>query len=301
MPVVVGTRDGYHTFPRSGGHDRVLAGHSVGELSPGPAGTWLAIVDERGVWQLGADGAWTELATADTPLLTLTTAGDVVFAGTVDARVLRLDGGSLTALAGFDAAPGRDEWHQVGPPVHVRSLTSTSDGAAVLANVHVGGILRSTDGGESWQPTLPVDDDVHEVAAHPTRPEVVVAAAAVGLCRSNDGGASWDVVDAGFDAGTYSRGVAVLDDVVFVANADGPFASSSRVYAAGLDDARLRPVGAGLPASIPGMIDTRGLAAGDGTVVLASGAGDVWVRARGNDEWEQLADDVAGVLCTAVI
>jgi hypothetical protein len=301
MPVLVGTRDGYHEFTGAGGHDHVLAGHSVGELAPGPAGTWVAIVDERGVWQLGTDGAWVELATADTQLLTLTTARDVVFAGTADARVLRLDDDSLTALASFDAAPGRDEWHQVGPPIHVRSLTSTSDGATVLANVHVGGILRSTDGGESWHPTLPVDDDVHEVAAHPTRPEVVVAAAAVGLCRSNDAGASWDVVDDGLDGSTYSRGIAVLDDVVFVANADGPFASTSRVYSARLDDARLHPVGAGLPASVPGMIDTRGLAAGDGTVALASGAGQVWVRARGRDEWDQLADDLADVLCVAVI
>ena len=113
--------------------------------------------------------------------------------------------------------------------------------------------------------------------------------------------ASRDVVDDGLDESTYSRGIAVLDDVVFVANADGPFASTSRVYAAGLDDPRLRPVGAGLPATVPGMVDTRGLAAANGTVALASGAGQVWVWPRGSDEWKQLADDLAGVLCVAVI
>src|SRR5207302_541216 len=82
-------------------------------------------------------------------------------------------------------------WHQVGPPLSVRTMTATADGAAVLVNVHVGGIPRSVDGGVTWHPTIAVDDDVHQVLAHPTRPEIAVAAASVGLCRSTDGGATW--------------------------------------------------------------------------------------------------------------
>jgi len=66
----------------------------------------------------------------------------------------------------------------------------------LLANVHVGGIPRSVDGGVTWQPTIDIDSDVHEVRAHPKRRGTVVAAAAVGLCTSSDGGATWTVEQA---------------------------------------------------------------------------------------------------------
>ena len=35
--------------------------------------------------------------------------------------------------SGLRRAPGRDEWHAVGPPLNVRSMTSTADGGALLA------------------------------------------------------------------------------------------------------------------------------------------------------------------------
>ena len=64
---------------------------------------------------------------------------------------------------------------------YVRSLTETSDHRALLANVHVGGIPRSGNGGASWAPTIDPDADVHQVRAAPTDRSLVLAAAAVGL------------------------------------------------------------------------------------------------------------------------
>src|SRR5205823_2886598 len=82
-----------------------------------------------------------------------------------DARVLQLDGGHLRALPGFDELPGREKWHAVGSRTpYVRSMTATAEGT-ILANAHVGGIARSTDGGATWFPTIDVDHDVHEVRA----------------------------------------------------------------------------------------------------------------------------------------
>src|SRR4029434_8936662 len=109
-------------------------------------------------------------------------------------------------LDSFDAVDGRDTWYagsavingeRVGPPLGIRSITATADGSVLLANVHVGGIPRSTDGGTTWQSTIDVDSDVHEVRAHPHRPDVVMAAAAIGLCTSRDGGATWDIEQEG--------------------------------------------------------------------------------------------------------
>jgi len=60
--------------------------------------------------------------------------------------------------------------------------------------VHVGGILRTEDRGETWTPTIDIDADVHQVRAHPDRPELVLASAAIGLCRSDDAGLTWRVL-----------------------------------------------------------------------------------------------------------
>jgi hypothetical protein len=296
MAVLVGTRDGYHVFSSSGAHDHALAGHRIGALAPGPGGTWVAIVDDHEVWSHGADGGWSELARTGHELSALATAHDTVFAGTADAHMLRLAHGELAALPSFDDAPGRDEWHQVGPPIGVRSLTATCDGSVLLANVHVGGILRSADGGESWSPTLPVDDDVHEVRAHPERPEVALAAAAVGLYRTDDAGATWTVETRGLTS-TYSRGVAALGDRVFLSNARGPFARESELYSAPVAEGVLERVGDGLPQPVEGMIDSGFVAARNGTLAIGSRAGQVWARPRGAAEWTQLATAIDGISC----
>jgi hypothetical protein len=45
---------------------------------------------------------------------------------------------------------------------------------------HLGGL--ATDSGLTWRPTIDIDSDVHQVCAHPARPDIVIAAA--GLCIS---------------------------------------------------------------------------------------------------------------------
>ena len=70
------------------------------------------------MWSHGRDGEWTPLAKSEATLTAVVAAGDAVFAGTDDARVLRLaPSGALEPLAGFDTVAGRDEWHQVGSPL----------------------------------------------------------------------------------------------------------------------------------------------------------------------------------------
>ncbi len=181
MAVLVATVDGYHVVTSSGEQRSALEGHRVEALSPGPRGAWIAVVDRHEIWQHGDDGKWSALAATDLDLTCVVTVDGVVFAGAAGPRMLRLGDGPggdrvLAPLGGFDAVAGRDEWHQVGSPLEVRSLSATADGGALLANVHVGGILRSDDGGGSWQPTIDVGADVHEVRAHPTRSDVVMAA-----------------------------------------------------------------------------------------------------------------------------
>jgi hypothetical protein len=68
---------------------------------------------------------------------------------------LRVDpDGTQQYLTVFDAVAGRDRWKSgvaiidgklMGPPLGIRSMAATCDGAVLLANVHVGGVPRSTD------------------------------------------------------------------------------------------------------------------------------------------------------------
>jgi hypothetical protein len=300
MSVLVTSTDGCHTFTADGRHLTALRGQRVDALTPGPAGTWLAVVDRHSIWQLGADGDWTTLARTESELTALATSGGSVFAGTGDARVLQLtDAGSLDAMPSFDVVAGRDEWHAVGMPLCVRSMTATCDGGALLVNVHVGGIPRSVDGGRTWSPTIAVDDDVHQVLADPARPEIVVAAASVGLCRSTDAGATWNSTTDGMVL-TYARGVAVHGDTVLVTVSDGPRAARAAVYRASVDGGPLTRVEGGLPEWLHGNVDTRCIASDGRRVALVDGAGDVWSAAEDVDGWERIASGLAGVTGLAV-
>jgi hypothetical protein len=175
----------------------------------------------------------------------------------------------------------------------------------LLANVHVGGIVRSDDDGQSWQPTIDVDADVHEVKAHPSSSEIVMAAAAVGLCVSRDGGRQWEVVDRGLHA-TYARAIAFDGDDVLVSVSDGPFTRRSAIYRApvarvGDGDTGLQRVRDGLPEWLDGNVDTRCLAAGSGRRALADGSGAVWVSGSAGSGFHLAADGLPQVNAVVVV
>lgn len=227
--------------------------------------------------------------------------GDVTYIGTDDhAHVLRVSAnGKIGQLSGFDDVPGRDTWYAgsalmngqiVGPPLGIRSITATSDGAVLLANVPVGGIPRSIDGGLTWQPTIDVGSDVHEVRAHPRHPEVVIAAAANGLCMSRDGGATWTVERAGLHA-SYCAAVAFSGDDLLVSASADHFATQTAVYRRAIDGhGPLVPIGAGLPRWIDGIVDTSCIATRGTALAMTDKAGNVYVSADAGRSWSRRAN-----------
>src|SRR6266849_6643004 len=236
--VLVATwRDGLFVVGETPGHE--LGDQSVRALAPDGYGGALAIVNGRSLRRRAADGVWSSIATTEFDLACCVAVGDVIYVGTDDARVLHVDAeGELEPLRGFDEVAGRGTWYagsavingqRVGPPLGIRSITATPDRAVLLANVHVGGVPRSTDGGATWRRTIDVDSDVHEVRAHPSRPGVVVAAAADGLCTSLDDGATWDVEQAGLHA-KYCSAVGFAGDDVLVAASTDHFATQGAIY-----------------------------------------------------------------------
>lgn len=284
------------------GHE--LAGRSVRALAPDHDGVPHAIVDGRSVCRRSYDGTWRTIATSEVDLACLTAAGTALYLGTDDARVLELtaDGG-LAELEGFAETPGRDSWyagtalvngHLVGPPLGVRSMAATSNGRALLVNVHVGGIPRSTDGGRTWEATIEIDSDVHEVRAHPFRPNVAAAAAAVGLCISRDGGLTWTVETDGLHA-PYCSAVAFAENDILVAASTDHFASQGALYRRPVDGAhRLERVD-GLPEWLEGIVDTRCIAARGSTLAVADKGGNLYESADAGGSWRQRAGGLPSV------
>src|SRR5215813_10048970 len=101
--------------------------------------------------------------------------------GTAHAHLLRLEGTCMVPIPSFDEAEGRSEWYTPwGAPADVRSISAGGRGS-LYVNVHVGGVLRSTDGGEGWRPTLDIEQDVHQVLSPSNHDGVVLVAAAEGF------------------------------------------------------------------------------------------------------------------------
>ncbi len=193
--------------------------------------------------------------------------------------------GELEPIDAFHHVAGCDAWfagsaivngQRVGPPLGVRSLAANSSGSILFANVHVGGIPRSTDGGRSWHPTIDIHSDVHEVCAAHTNPEIVVAAAAVGLCISRDSGETWTIESEGLhDAHCYAAAIAG-DDILFAAAQD-PFAAPGRIYRRSLrPNGSVEAVEGGMPAWTEGMVDTGCIATRGSAVAVADKGGNLY-------------------------
>jgi hypothetical protein len=293
--------DGLVTLSDSGSKHE-FAGQGVAGLAADGRGGALAIVGGRTLKQRRADGAWTTLVTADVDLACCIACGGTVYVGTDDARVLRVADREAQPLTGFDSVAGRERWYagsaiidgqRVGPPLGVRSMTTTCDGSVLLANVHVGGIPRSTDGGATWRPTIDIDCDVHEVRAHPTRPDVVVAAAAAGLCMSRDAGATWQVETQGLHA-PYCSAVAFAGDDVLVAASTDHFALQGAVYRRPLDARRIvTPLGGGAPRWFDGIADTGCVAVNGDAIAVADRGGHLYLSVDGGRTWALRAEGLA--------
>lgn len=296
--------DGLFVFSGAA-HNKELAGKAVRALAPDRHGGTLAIVDEHSLCRRTSEGEWSTIATSEFPLACAAAVGDLIYLGTDDAQVLQVSAdGQIDMLGGFDSVPGRDTWYAgsalidgqiVGPPLGVRSMTATCDGAVLLASVHVGGIPRSADGGVTWRPTLDIDNDVHEVCAHPMHPNIVAAAAAVGLCISRDGGATWTVQREGLHA-LYCSAVAFLGNDVLVAASADHFATQGAIYRRSIEgECPLSPVGGGFPRWIEGIADTGCIAACESSVAVADKGGNLYVSTDTGRTWLHCANGLPAI------
>jgi len=281
-----------------------LSDQTVRGLKADGLGGVLAIVGGHSLSRRSADGQWTVIAKSESDLSCCIPLKDEIFVGTDDARILRLDiDGVLQPVKSFDSVEGRDKWfagsaivdgERMGPPLGIRSMTATCDGDVLLANVHVGGIPRSTDGGSTWQPTIMIESDVHQVCAHPTWPYLVIAAAAEGLCISRDAGATWLIEQQGLHA-LHCSAVAFGRNDIFVSAATDPFTKQGALYRRPIDsDCPLKPVeGGGMPKWTEGSADTDCIATWDSIIAVIDRSGRLYVSQDDGDTWSSPIDRLA--------
>jgi hypothetical protein len=279
------TGSGLHSLPTDNGPE--FAGREVNALHLGGDTRW-ALVDRHELWRDAGEGWQLPARNDDLRLNCLIVIGSDVWVGASEARLLRLDHDTLLPSETFDAAPGRDEWFTPwGGPPDVRSLAA--DNGDLFANVHVGGILRSDSAGSSWEPTIEIGSDVHEVVA--LRGKHVVAATARGLARSLDRGATWEFEDEGLDA-TYARAIAVSRDALFMTASQGPRGGRAALYRRPLEGSGFTKCEGGLPEWFDDNINTACVAAWDSNVAFGTEDGRVFLSSDQGTSWEQVAADL---------
>ena len=127
----------------------------------------------------------------------------VVYVGSEPSAIFRSGDGGETweECVSFRAVPESSQWNFHDSPTrfsHVRDLRmAPGDPDLLYAGIEVGGIVRSRDGGESWQQLHGTDPDVHLVNSAVARPNTVYAATQRGPYRSNDQGEHWEPINNG--------------------------------------------------------------------------------------------------------
>ena len=242
--------------------------------------------------------SWERLSGVGHPRVTAVAVSPVdgaVYAGTEPSSlfVSRDGGASWRELEGMKNLPSAPTWSFPPRPwtSHVRAISlSYEDPHPVVAGIELGGIVRSPDGGKSWDDQRPgAYPDCHNLAAHPSAPEVIYEAAGNGFAESADFGESWEAADAGMDL-HYVWGLAVdVEDptLVYASAAPGPYQahgsgnSGAKIYrrrSGGRWETVLTDLAA-FPYALcadPGAPGALYAGLGDGKILRTTDAGESW-------------------------
>jgi photosystem II stability/assembly factor-like uncharacterized protein len=219
-----------------------------------------------------------------------------VYAGTEPSALYRSDdrGKTWRELEGLLELPSRPTWSFPPRPwtSHVRWIApSPHDAHVILTGIELGGLMRSTDGGETWADHRPgAQPDVHSLARHPSLPGRAYEAGGGGAARSDDGGESWQPADEGRDR-NYTWSVAVDPDdpeLWYVSASTGPYAAhgggdpQAKIYRC--REGTWSALSGGLPEPLSAM--PYALVAVEGGLVAGFADGEIWGSADSGETWQ---------------
>ena len=268
-------------------------------VDPHDPDTVYAGLREQGVRRTqDGGGSWVDCALPEPGVFSVAVspADGAVYAGTEPSRLFRSDdrGESWRDLEGLLELPSRPTWSFPPRPwtSHVRWIApSPHDADLILVGIELGGLMRSTDGGESWQDHRPgAQRDVHSLAWHPRTHGRAYEAGGGGAAFSKDAGESWQPADEGREH-HYTWSVAVDGDdpdLWYVSASTGPYAAhggrdpQARIYRRSAGEP-WRALSGGLPEPLPAM--PYALVAGNGRLFAGFADGQIWESGDRGDSW----------------
>lgn len=252
--------------------------------------------------------------------------GRVVYAGTAPAGLFRSDdlGSTWREIESFAKLPEAATWCiplDPPPPARARALVvDQSDPNRLWVGVEVGGVARTTDGGDTWVVDLPGNNpDLHMMFADPADTAVIFASTGygrldhvaeavegnAGVFRSDDRGVTWQYAWKGITP-RYSRPMCIDERVPYsLTVASAPTAFSNYRDEGGAQAALYRSDDRGeswrslcdsehqsSAANFHGLIvDPDNV----GGVIVGTDTGEVW-RVTADAQWTQLASGLPTVL-----
>ena len=241
---------------------------------------------------------WSDCGLAEQQVFSIavSVADGAVYVGTEPSALYRSDdrGQTWSELTGLLELPSRPTWSFPPRPwtSHVRWIApDPHDAQTLLAGIELGGLMRSTDRGETWHDHRPgAHRDVHSLAWHPRVPHRAYEAGGEGAAWSVDGGDTWETADESRERRyTWSVTVDPKDpDLWYVSASTGPFAAHGRgdpqasVY-------RRRNGGwerlAGLPEPLSSM--PYALVATEDRLFAGLAGGELWESRDRGDTWRR--------------
>jgi hypothetical protein len=270
---------------------------------PGDPDTVYAGLREDGVRRTSDGGrSWVdcELPEPGVFSIAVSAADGAAYAGTEPSRLFRSDdhGESWRELETLLELPSQPTWSFPPRPwtSHVRWIApSPHDADLLLVGIELGGLMRSTDGGATWQDHRPgAQRDVHSLAWHPRVEGRAYEAGGGGAAFSEDWGETWREADDGRDR-HYTWSVAVDPDdpeLWYVSASTGPFAAhgrrdpQARIYRRRAGEP-WQPLSGGLPEPLPAM--PYALVARDGRLFAGLADGQIWESGDQGDSWQSSA------------
>jgi hypothetical protein len=203
-----------------------------GRLYCGTFGSGLWRSDDAGTtWhEAGAGLPYAEVMSVAVSAVEQGADGGVVWAGTEPSALFRSEDGGrhwqeLPALRRVPSAP---TWSFPPRPwtSHVRWIApDPNEAERIFVGIELGGVMRSLDGGLSWEDRKPGSQhDSHTLATHALAPGRVYETAGGGYAETLDGGTTWHGDDAGLQH-HYLWGLAVDPadpDAIVISAARGP-------------------------------------------------------------------------------